>query len=172
MSVHIGIDPGLSGGIAVIDPEMIFITPMPQTERDMWEFLVQFSPRNPEEPRRSYSLIEKAHAFPGSVKPVFCPRCNSPLKVKQAQGVGSTAKSVGNYLQCRMALIAAGIPFETIAAAQWQKGVGIPPRGKKTRTQHKNVLKARAQELFPDVKVTLKTCDALLIAEFSRRMRR
>jgi hypothetical protein len=35
----------------------------------------------------------------------------------------------------------------------------------------KNVTKSRAQELFPEVKVTHAIADALLIAEYGRRIR-
>ena len=37
-----------------------------------------------------------------------------------------------------------------------------------TPTQWKNKLKAEAQRLFPDIRVTLKTADALLILEATK----
>jgi hypothetical protein len=75
-----------------------------------------------------------------------------------------------NYGALRMALTAAGIPFEEVVPGVWQRGLNIPPR-KKTegKTAWKNRLKAKAQQLFPSVKITLATADALLIAEFCRR---
>jgi hypothetical protein len=37
------------------------------------------------------------------------------------------------------------------------------------KSQHKNALKMMALGMFPETKVTLKTCDALLIGEYGRR---
>ena len=71
-----------------------------------------------------------------------------------------------------MALTAAGIPFEEVTPVVWQRGLGIPVRKKdESRSQFKGRLKAKAQQLFPQVKVTLKTADALLISEYCRRKR-
>ena len=39
------------------------------------------------------------------------------------------------------------------------------------KTAWKNKLKAEAQRRFPDLRVTLKTCDALLILEVARKLR-
>ena len=38
-----------------------------------------------------------------------------------------------------------------------------------SKTEWKNKLKAKAQQLFPGEKVTLATCDSLLIAEYGRK---
>ena len=64
-----------------------------------------------------------------------------------------------------MALIAAGIPFETVTPAKWQGAMGCRTKG------DKNVTKRKAQDLFPGVKVTHAIADALLIAEWGRRQR-
>ena len=63
-----------------------------------------------------------------------------------------------------MALTAAGIPFERVRPQQWQKSLGCLTKG------DKNVTKRKAQELFPMMKVTHATADALLIAEYGRRV--
>lgn len=62
-----------------------------------------------------------------------------------------------------------GLVVEEVTPQQWQKDLGLGNSRGMTKTQWKNKLKAKAQELFPDVKVTLKTADALLIWEWYRR---
>jgi hypothetical protein len=62
-----------------------------------------------------------------------------------------------------MALTAAGIPFERVTPQKWQKAMGCMTKG------DKNVSKRRAQELFPQLKITHAIADALLIAEYGRK---
>jgi len=70
-----------------------------------------------------------------------------------------------------MAQQTAGIMGERQKKAQQkQQAMGIPPKKKShTKTMHKNNLKAKAQQLFPHLTVTLTIADALLIAEHCRR---
>jgi Holliday junction resolvasome RuvABC endonuclease subunit len=87
------------------------------------------------------------------------------------QGVASSFKFGVNYGIVRMALTAAGIPFEEVTPQAWQKALGITHRKKtETPSEWKNRLRARAQQLFPSVSLTLATADALLIAEYCRRI--
>jgi crossover junction endodeoxyribonuclease RuvC len=96
-------------------------------------------------------MIEKVHSMP-------------------KQGVASSFKFGRGYGGLRMALIAAGIPFEEVTPQAWQKALAIPKRSKtETPVQWKNRLKALAQQLYPDIKVTLKLADALLIATYCQR---
>jgi hypothetical protein len=62
-----------------------------------------------------------------------------------------------------MALVASGIPFERVTPAKWQRELGCLTKG------DKNVTKRKAQELFPDVKVTHANADALLLATWRGR---
>lgn len=144
----IGIDPGQSGGIAFHFGDAVEVCRMPATERDLYELL------NSAWDRMEWDIkcfLEKVGAMPG-------------------QGIASTWKFAQHYGSIRMALVSLDIPLQTVAPRVWQKAVGIVPRGKsETKTQFKNRLKARAQELFPKINVTLATCDALLIAEYGRR---
>jgi hypothetical protein len=70
-------------------------------------------------------------------------------------------------------LYAAKIPFELIEPKTWQfyhklggRWGAIGCTKAQEKTARKNAHKAKAQELFPNVKVTLETCDALLIAQY------
>jgi hypothetical protein len=55
------------------------------------------------------------------------------------------------------------VPFMEIAPAKWQKVMECRTRG------DKNVSKAKAQQLWPKLKITHANADALLIAEYGRR---
>lgn len=148
----IGIDPGANGGLAVINEGSglfpIAVHPMPETERDIWFLLEVINPKE------TVAVIEKVHSFP-------------------KQGVASTFKFGRNYGFLRGCLIASGIPFTEVTPQAWMRGLSITLRkkGEGSRSEWKNYLKGHAQQRFPNVKgITLKTADALLIAEFCRRI--
>jgi hypothetical protein len=64
----------------------------------------------------------------------------------------------------------AGYRIETrlIRPQEWQAGIpGV--RGQKEKAVRKRALKEHAARLFPALKVTLKTSDALCLADFGRR---
>jgi|SRR5271154_793730 len=73
-------------------------------------------------------------------------------------------------------IYAANIPFELINPKTWQYAFSLggkwAPLGSakaKEKTARKRAHQTKAQKLFPDLKVTLDTCDALLIAEYQWR---
>ncbi len=74
----------------------------------------------------------------------------------------------------QMACRAAGFSLVTVTANVWQHDLVIPPRLKRGRklveekAAFKRRLRGEAQRLFPGVKITLATCDALLIAWWLR----
>ena len=138
---HIGIDPGKSGGIALVSDDHRQAWKIPETERDLWELLASFDDGN------TFATIEKVASSP-------------QMGVKSAFTFGA------GYGKLRMALIAAGIPFETVSPSRWQRTLGCLSKG------DKNVTKAKAQELFPELKITHAIADSLLIAEFGRRTRK
>jgi hypothetical protein len=140
MKIHIGIDPGLSGGIAFIPSTGTpWAEKMPETDRDLIELL-----RDSISLCEPKALIELVHSSP-------------QMGVKSAFTFGE------GYGRLQMALTALGVPYERIRPAVWQKAMGCLTKG------DKNVSKRRAQELFPNLRITHATADALLIAEFNRR---
>lgn len=58
---------------------------------------------------------------------------------------------------------------EMVRPQAWQKGVEMKREKGEKQDAWKRRLRARAQELFPDLKVTLKTADALLMLDVGRR---
>lgn len=145
---YVGIDPGASGGVVVLSDHGTYCFPMPTTRADLWEILKTGGPIE-------FAAVEKVGGHVGKDQP------------------GSRMFEFGrNYGECLMALTAAEVPHEEVPPQRWQKSLGIAPRKKdESKTQWKNRLKARAQQLFPKVRVTLAVADALLIAEYCRRFR-
>ena len=146
--IYIGIDPGLSGGIAILnqDGSVKEVVAMPVTPRDIYEFLLSYK----EESR--CGLEDVGHGMPG-------------------QSSKATATFARHNGHLEMALLALGIPTEKVTPQKWIKVYQLKKKKEQDKNEWKNVLKAKAQSLFPQLgkKVTLKTCDALLIAEYARR---
>lgn len=67
------------------------------------------------------------------------------------------------------AAMALGYRIERVTPQKWQKELGLGTSKGLSKTEWKNKLKGRAQELFPNIPITLKTADALLIWEYERR---
>lgn len=154
-TVYIGIDPGKKGGLVFLDGSEVHYQPMPTTERDLWTLI---------------GYIE------ADAKAVVEHVTTSPQ-----MGVVSAGTFMYGYGQLRMALTAAGIPYEPTRPQVWQKYLQIPPKNKKKENdrQFKERLRAKAQQLFPKLPIwtepksvgkQLAICDALLIAEYCRRI--
>lgn len=147
--VFIGLDPGVGGGIAFIIPAPIVkCIKMPATQKDIWQWLVYAKKEGND---ATFAIIEKVNTgFPGTSK-------------------SAMAKLYGSYKELTMVLSFLGIPFLEVTSSKWQTGLEIPSRtATENRTHWKNRLKAKAQQLFPGVNVTLHTADALLIAYYCR----
>lgn len=146
-----GIDPGASGGVAVLyGSGKLIVEPMPATLRDLWcMFNEERAVYSNEE--ACFAVMEQVHAMP-------------------KQGVSSTFTFGRGVGRLEMALTAADIPYESVTPRKWQKELGIQAKSKDwSNTQWKNHLKEHAQRLYPEQKITLKTADALLILEYARR---
>ena len=140
MKRYIGVDPGKSGAIAVLNSSEVATFKFNNTERDIWGFFEDMTVQP------SFAVIEKVHSMP-------------------KQGVKSSFTFGQSYGFLRGLLIACEIPFEEVTPRKWQQCMGCLSKG------DKNVTKSKAQELFPEVKITHAIADALLIAEYARRMK-
>lgn len=158
---YIGIDPGLSGGIATIDGSYAQAWPMPRTERDLLDLLQKLTLVNAENftglnPRAEcFAMIERVGATP-------------------QMGVVSAFTFGKGYGALLMALTAAGIPFDQVAPVKWQNIMEVrTPKERRAELGHKdkNINKRRAQQLFPQLDVTHAIADALLLASYARRIR-
>lgn len=148
--IAVGVDPGVSGGLSFLYPDgKIQAYKMPETERDLYDLLDRFR----DMPRRDlFALIEKVHSSP-------------QMGVKSAFTFGQ------NYGTLRGMLIACRIPFEEVRPIQWQRIFSLVFRGRKMGDREKKLAnRAKAQQLFPEIRVTHAIADSLLIAEYCRRV--
>ena len=143
MKHYMGIDPGYSGAVAVVDEDGGFLASvrLNATEHDVSEFVREHAPNV------AFAVLEKVNAMP-------------------RQGVSSTFKFGTSYGFCRALLVCHRMSFEVVTPATWQRELKCLSKG------DKNVTKAAAQRLFPGQKVVHATADAMLIAEYARRFGR
>lgn len=160
-TAFIGIDPGVHGGLAVITKDGVATAYNTTTEQQTWDLIRSVA--------RAHADIEDCGDHTVMVTRVFA--C-----IEQVGGYigdahpGSRMFEFGrSYGSLRMALVAAGIPFETVRPQAWQKALGLRTRVEGEETgAWKNYLKGVAKERFPQVKVTKAVADALLIAGYAR----
>jgi crossover junction endodeoxyribonuclease RuvC len=139
----IGIDPGSSsGGMAWIPHDRTLEPEAVKLSNMTQKDIVEWLV----ERNASTATLEKVSAMPG-------------------QGVSGMFRFGVSFGELRMALVATGIPFELATPQKWQRSMGCMSKG------DKNTTKRKAQELFPGMKITHAIADALLIAEYGRRLR-
>lgn len=145
----IGIDPGANGGIAVMDEahKVLDVMGMPDTPMDILYALRKYAGGDV----IAY-LEDVGHGLPG-------------------QSSKATATFARHNGHLEMALLAIGIRTVKCTPQKWIKMYQLGRSSDYDRIAWKNRLKAKAQELFPDLgkKVTLKTCDSLLICLYGLR---
>ena len=145
MNVFLGLDPGYSGALAVIDRGSVELHPWPESEAAVWRLIDSQFPGEP----RMVAVIEEVHSMPHD-------------------GVASAFKFGRHYGTLRAFLVAAGIPFAAVAPRTWQAAYGLSRHKGETRGAFKNRGRAIAQELYPPVRLTQKTADALLLAHYCK----
>lgn len=141
----IGIDPGVNGGIAWITDGKACVEKMPDTLQDLWDLIMSIRISCGKNNTGIMAYIEQVHSSP-------------QMGVKSAFTFGQ------GFGHLEMALTAAGIPFERVRPQVWQKALGCMTKG------DKNITKRKAQELFPGIKATHWSSDALLIAHYGTKI--
>lgn len=136
MVLSIGIDPGWSGGIAFYDGQIIEAFKFDGLTERDLSDLIQDRSLRP-----CKVWLEQVHSMP-------------------LQGVSSSFAFGQMYGMLRGILVASHVPFETVSPQVWQREMRCLTRG------DKNVSKAKAQELFPSIKMTHAIADACLIAMY------
>lgn len=144
-SITIGIDPGKSGGIAILYPTGDVVAEKWTSEDEMVDILEEVARRW--DCAQVTAYLELVHAMPG-------------------QGVTSMFSFGKNFGFWIGAVTALRIPLRLVRPQEWQKGVA--GRQGLKGTPLKRVLKAEAARRFPQVRVTNMTADALLIADWGR----
>lgn len=164
MRRFIGIDPGVSGGIAIVDEErtLYLVRPMPETGLELLCLIKVAVGSNASVYR---GVLEQVSGWQGGNK-------KEDGSDHKSQGApGSAMFEFGrSFGHCELALAAAdiheGTGYDLVRPQKWQKEFNLP---KLEYSDRKRYCRDLAQEMFPDVKVTLATADALLLAEYCRR---
>lgn len=141
---YIGVDPGVSGGIAVLDESgVVEVFKTPQSPKDFVAALIKYADES------VFGIVEKVHSMPIN---------------------GAKSNYTFGYINgiLHTVLMVADIPFELKTPQTWMKYYALKRGKSETSTIWKNRLKTKAQQLFPKIKVTLWNADALLIANYCR----
>lgn len=146
----IGIDPGQSGGVAILDGESGALTEcvkMPSTPLDILNYLKEWNGCS------VCYLEDVGNGMPG-------------------QSSKATATFARHNGHLEMALLALGISTVKITPAKWQKALGLSGKKGESKTSHKNRIKAWSQQRFPQQKkITLAVSDAIAIAVYGYETR-
>jgi len=153
MKTIISIDPGAAGGVAVSASGIVVCHPMPETQGDVLELIRDIKRAADVEGASCVCVLEEVGGFVGKHQP-------GSAMFKFGEGYGFVKGSVQ----------ALGIRLELVRPQVWQKTFGLGTASRcASKSEWKNKLKAEAQRRFPDLRVTHKTADALLILEWHAR---
>ena len=138
----LGVDPGLSGGFGLVPQWGDPSAAIAFKQQQTERDIADFFETWADS--IIFAMIEKVHSMP-------------------KQGVASSFKFGMSYGFLRGLLIGFKIPFEEVTPQRWQKRLQCFTHG------DKRISKARAQQMWPELKITHSTADALLISEYCRQ---
>lgn len=147
--ITIGIDPGNSGGVAVLGTATETHN-MPETYPDIYNLFRDILGNHPGDEVLAV-LEDVGHGLPG-------------------QSSKATAVFARHNGHLEMALYALGVRTVKVTPQKWQKSYSnsLGKSSQYEKREWKNRLKGLAQQMFPSEKVTLKNADALLIANYGK----
>lgn len=142
----LGIDPGASGGIACWRRDQpIIALATPKSEGDQITTIRELIAGG-----EAVAFLEQVGGFTGQAQP--------------GSAMFRFGRSFGFTLGTLQTL---GVRVELVRPQTWQKPLGLGTRsGCVTRSEWKAKLRACAQRLYPKIKPTLSTADAILILEY------
>lgn len=152
-AIVIGIDPGARGGMAVFYPDGKRAVYSYQNEGGYSDILRELSDAARAEGCGVHAYVE------------YLTGVSSGFKLTGRQGfvMGASYGKIGGALE------ALQIPHEYVAPQKWQ--AGLNGLGKSKGAERKKLLFRICRQRHPDLKPTLATCDAILIAEYAARTR-
>lgn len=152
---YIAIDPGVSGGIAYTDTDgSVHALPMPTTLHDMdTQLMILCTAHNTTSADTPTVFLEELPKFAGKMSG------------------SSMATMFRNYGRIEGILAAYGARIEYLPPKKWQQSLGLGDKNTHG-PRWKAHLKGRAQALYPQLSVTLKTADALLILEAGIKLKK
>lgn len=171
MTVHIGIDPGLSGYVCALedDKEPVFwSTPLQDEDFDIGQMCALSREwhrvLNPQ-----LIVIEAQQGFPGKG-----PRCGACGKPRHQQGVASTFETGKGYGAWVAALLGGSNPVRIVRAQEWKGPLGLDA------DKAKSIAKAQALAPGVDFRPLERSprsrvpdhnkCEAFLLAITARRL--
>lgn len=150
-TIFVAIDPGASGGAAVKWTDgSVCVEPF-RTETDMLGFLRSVREIADADGHEVCVFIEKVGGFVGG-------RGNT------GSSMFNFGRNYGYYIGVCDAL---GFATRFVAPGVWQKKYPTRAKSAKEKAAHKRELKEHAARLYPKLKVTLASADALLILEWA-----
>jgi hypothetical protein len=136
--IIVGIDPGKTGAATFLsDNGEVVVT-------------AEYDKLTPHE------IVDVFHTYSAAIKKVYIEYVASRPK----QGVKSAFTFGANFGFWRGIVTALKLPYETVTPGTWQRAMGCLSKG------NKKITKAKAQQLFPTIKITSNTADSILIAEY------
>jgi len=152
--VFLGVDPGRSGGMALVDwrGQWLVVCPMPDSAGTLARALRGWWPNGLELPPTSATLERVNSGVWG--------RGRSNMKM----GAVSAFTFGRNFGRLEGVLEASEIPYRLVMPVTWQTALNCRTGG------DKNISKAKALQLWPTCQVTHWNADALLLAEYGRRI--
>lgn len=157
--ILLGIDPGGQGAMAAEWNGKRKICRFDKsTEQEVAKFLEDIADKASWGNVNLFAVIEKLHPMPAFLKGA------DGEPGSGMRGSISSFKVGQSYGFLRGLLTAYAIPYEEIPAKTWQKELACLSGGDKKKTR------ARAQQLWPELKVIHVIADALLLCEYARRL--
>tara|TARA_R100001594_G_scaffold146018_1_gene196840 strand:- start:3473 stop:3931 length:459 start_codon:yes stop_codon:yes gene_type:complete len=143
--IFLGIDPGKNGGIVFLKDNFKNVA---YKCPDTIEGMVSLIKKETKGYRIKIAMIEKVHSMP-------------------RDGVVSAFSFGRNFGSWLGVLEALNIKVNMVTPQKWQKYYGKLPKEKKSK---KHKLKSIASNLYPGVKCTLATSDAILIGHYGKNI--
>lgn len=157
ISAVIGIDPGAAGGIAVfIVGQKAKVVKMPKDLTELRDFFAYYA-----ENYHPIVFLEKL-----SVRPDDVAADGGKANLGKLYRI---QKMMANFEHLKALIETAGIPYVMCHPLSWQSKLSLRIPGKhEEKAERKRRYQAYAQQLYPEVSVTLWNADALLLMHFGR----
>ena len=156
-TAFMGIDPGASGACVVITSQNQIheIRFTKSTDKEIWQFIENMSFKY-----NIKCVKEKVWAMPAT----NTDGSNRSMGASTSFTFGENNGKIIGFL------VAAGIPYEEKVPQTWQKIYGMKKEKNESQTDFKKRLRQKAEQLYPNHKITADTADAILIAHFCRQL--
>ena len=135
---------------------------MPETEKAIADYLWSLYAEAQEEKIEIVCYLEHIQPMP-IIKRQKTP--TGEIREEVNPGLNQIGNFMKHYGFIRGCLVTIGIPVEDVRPQKWMKILDCRTRG------NKNISKKKAQQLFPMLRITHGTADALCIAEAGRLIR-